>query len=72
MRRSRKDRRAWPAPDGLLTSTLGDSEAARDGAPRRVGSLDAEQGVAADADRCWVLGAVLEYGLGVVRLRGLK
>ena len=68
-RRSRKERRGEfleGVPPGI-----GEADASRERGLRRVGSLDAEEGVKAEAERTGV-GIFLAYGLGVVRLRGLK
>lgn len=68
-RRSRKERRG-EFLEGV-PSGIGEADASRERGLRRVGSLDAEEGVKAEAERTGV-GIFLAYGLGVVRLRGLK
>jgi len=56
-----------------VSSTCGDSDVALASGLRNVGSFDplAEPGVTEETD-LWVMGLLFEYGLGVVRLRGLK
>jgi hypothetical protein len=69
-RRSRNERRECPVLVGV-SSTLGDSDVDRPSGLRRVGSLVPPDPGVTEADR-WESGEFLLYGLGVVRLSGLK
>lgn len=68
--RSRKESLECPVLVGV-SSTLGYSDIARPRGLRGCGSFDREEGVSDEDDRC-VKGVRLAYGLGVVRLSGLK